>query len=90
MIEALVKVTERPVVFALSNPKSQAEITAQNAYEWSQGVGLKWVDWEKFGTRKRNFTQKKVTDANLKRSEVPFTNSLGLTMMVKLGAFLFG
>lgn len=41
MIEALVKVTERPVVFALSNPKSQAEITAQNAYEWSQGVGLK-------------------------------------------------
>lgn len=37
MIEALVKVTSRPVVFALSNPKSQAEITAQNAYEWSEG-----------------------------------------------------
>lgn len=37
MIEALMKVTERPVVFALSNPKSQAEVTAKDAYQWSEG-----------------------------------------------------
>lgn len=37
MIEALMKVAERPVVFALSNPKSQAEVTAKDAYQWSEG-----------------------------------------------------
>ncbi|CAJ1368803.1 unnamed protein product [Effrenium voratum] len=37
MVEALMKVTDRPVVFALSNPKSQAELTAGDAYSWSQG-----------------------------------------------------
>mmetsp|Transcript_94190 Transcript_94190/g.292985 ORF Transcript_94190/g.292985 Transcript_94190/m.292985 type:complete len:670 (+) Transcript_94190:3-2012(+) len=37
LVEALLRFSERPVVFALSNPKTQAEITAENAYRWSAG-----------------------------------------------------
>jgi len=42
IIETLVRINagRRPVVFALSNPKTQAEITASDAYQWSDGQAI--------------------------------------------------
>lgn len=39
-IDTVVRINDpsRPVVFALSNPKTQAEVTAHDAYTWSNGA----------------------------------------------------
>ncbi len=40
VVEAMTQLNQRPIIFALSNPTSKAECTAQEAYTWSKGKAI--------------------------------------------------
>ncbi|MEB6537096.1 NAD-dependent malic enzyme [Pantoea stewartii] len=57
VVETMSRLNERPIIFALSNPTSKVECTAEQAYRWSNGKALfaAGVQFPEFSLNGRTF-----------------------------------